>query len=80
MLQSLTANMKQVIHHGYVITVTTNSEKGVWRAHAIVRWDKGKFELDGEAGFPTEREAENHALELGKHWVNNQRQRLQGLS
>jgi hypothetical protein len=70
--------MKQFIHHGYVITVTANNERGVWRAHAIIRWDKGKFELHGEVRFPTEMEAENHAVESGKHWVNNQLQRLQG--
>jgi hypothetical protein len=69
--------MKQVIHHGYVITVTANNEKGVWRAHAIISWDVGKFDLFDEVCFPTEMEAENHAVGLGKHWVNNRLQRMQ---
>jgi hypothetical protein len=72
--------MKQVIHHGRVITVIANNEKGLWGAHAVIRWETGKFELHGERRFPTEMEAENDAIESGKRWVNNQRQRLQGLS
>jgi len=70
--------MKHVIHHGYVITVTTNNEKGVWRGHAIITWDEGKSDLHDKVCFPTEMEAEEHAAELGKHWVNNHLQRMQG--
>jgi hypothetical protein len=68
--------MKQVIHHGYVITVTANNEKRVWRGHAIITWDERKFSLQDPVCFPTEMEAEEHAVELGKHWVNNH---LQGM-
>jgi len=55
-------------------------EKGVWRGHAIINWDKGKFDLHDEVCFPTEMEAEEHAVELAKHWVNNHLQRMQGSS
>jgi hypothetical protein len=68
----------KLIHHAYVITVTANHEKGVWRAHAIITWDRGKFELHDDVCFPTKVEAENHAVELAKHWVNNHLQRMQG--
>jgi hypothetical protein len=72
--------MKHVLHHGYAITVTANNEEGIWRAHAIITWDGGKFELHDEVCFTTEMEAEEHAVELGKHWVNNRLQRMQGSS
>ncbi|HXV84782.1 MAG TPA: hypothetical protein VEG60_33460 [Candidatus Binatia bacterium] len=70
--------MKHIVYHGYVITVTANNDKSFWRARAIIIWDKGKFELHGEVGFPTEMEAEENGLELGKHWVNNHLQSMQG--
>jgi hypothetical protein len=68
--------MNRVIHHGYVITVTANNEKMLWRGHAIITWKQGKFNLYDPVCFPTEMEAEEHAVELGKHWVNNH---LQGM-
>ncbi len=40
--------MKQLTHHGYAVTVTANNDTGLWRAHAIITWDKGKFEMDDE--------------------------------
>ena len=71
--------MKSVIHHGYVITVTANNEKGVWRGHEIINWDEGKFDIYDEVCFTIEIDAEGHAVELGKHWVNNLLQRMQVL-
>jgi hypothetical protein len=71
--------MKHLIHHGYLITIAANNEKGVWRGHAIINWDKGKFDLHDEVCFPTEMEAEEHAVELVKHWVNNRIQSMQRL-
>jgi hypothetical protein len=68
--------MTHVIHHGYVIMVTANNEKRVWRGHAIITWEQRKFDLHDPVCFPTEMEAEEHAVELGKHWVNNH---LQGM-
>jgi hypothetical protein len=70
--------MKHLIHHGYVITVTAISEKGVWGAQANITWGEGKFDLDDEGRFPSQMEAENHAVESGKHWVNNHLQSMQG--
>jgi hypothetical protein len=70
--------MKHLIHHGYLVTITANNEKGVWRGHAIINWDQGKFNLHDEVCFPTEMEAEEHAVELAKHGVNNHLQKMQG--
>jgi hypothetical protein len=63
--------MKHVVHHGYAITVTAHNEKGMWRARAIITWDEGKIELHDEVSFTTQLKALEHAIELGKHWVNN---------
>ena len=63
--------MKHVSYLGYVITGTANNEKNNWRSHVIVSWYAGKFDLHDEASFTTETEAEEHAIQLGKHWVNN---------
>jgi hypothetical protein len=46
---------------------------------ALAQSDKGKFDLHDEVCFPTEMEAEEHAVELGKHWVNNRIQSTQRL-
>ena len=70
--------MKHVSYNGYVITVTANNEKGTWRSHVIITWYAGKFDLHDEVSFTTEMEAEEHAVESGKHWVNNRLQILKG--
>jgi hypothetical protein len=70
--------MKHVSYNGYVITVTANNEKGTWRSHVIITWYEGEFDLHDEVCFTTESKAEEHAIELGKHWVNNRLQRMQG--
>jgi hypothetical protein len=44
----------------------------------IITWYAGKFDLHDEAYFTTAIEAEEHAVELGKHWVNNRIETLQG--
>ena len=72
--------MKHVSHNGYVITVTANNEKGTWRSHVIITWYAGKFDLHDEVCFTTEMEAEEHAVESGKHWVNNRLQILKASS
>jgi hypothetical protein len=38
-----------------------------------------KIALHDEVCFTTEMEAENHVIELGKHWVNNRLQGMQGV-
>jgi hypothetical protein len=70
--------MKHVSYLGYVITVTAKSENGTWRSHVIVTWYAGKYVLLDEVCFTTDMEAQEHAIELGKHWVNNRIQTLQG--
>ena len=72
--------MKHVSYNGYVITVTANNEKNTWQSHVIVTWYAGKFDLHDEVCFTTEMEAEEHAVESGKHWVNNRLQILKGSS
>ena len=69
--------MKHVSYLGYVITVTAKSENGTWRSHVIITCYAGKFDLHDEASFTTEMKAEEHAIELGKHWVNNRLQSMQ---
>jgi len=49
----------------------------MWRAHVIITWYAGKFDLHDEACFTTEMEAKEHAIELGRHWVNNRIQSMQ---
>jgi hypothetical protein len=44
----------------------------------ITTWYAGKFDLHDEVCFTTEMEAEKHGIELGKHWVNNRLQSMQG--
>ena len=70
--------MKHLIYHGYLITITANHESGIWRAHALINRDKATFDLHDEICFPTEIEAEEYAVDLAKHWVNNHRQKMQG--
>ena len=70
--------MKQISYVGYVITVTAKSEKSTWRSRATITWYAGKFEIYDDLTFITEREAEEHAIELGKHWVNNHLQSMKG--
>jgi hypothetical protein len=70
--------MKHVSYLSYVVTVTANNEKGMWRSHVIITWYAGKFEVHDEGTFTTETEAEEHAIQLGKDWVNNRLQSMQG--
>ena len=69
--------MKHVSYLNYVITVAANNEKGIRRSHVIITWYAGKFEVHDEVTFTTETEAEEHAIQLGKHWVNNRLQSIQ---
>jgi hypothetical protein len=69
--------MKHVSYRDYVIAVTASNEEGMWRGQMIITWYAGKFALHDEVCFTTEMEAENHAIELGKHWVNNRIQSMQ---
>ena len=68
--------MIHVSYKDYVITVTANNENGTWRSHVIISWYAGKFGSHDEVCFTTKIEAEEHAIELGKHWVNNRLQSM----
>jgi hypothetical protein len=74
--------MKRILHHGYTIKATANSDGGTWRSLACISLARGPriVELQDERRFTTEAEAEDHALRLGKHWVNNRLQRMQKCS
>ena len=69
--------MKHVSYLSYVVTVTANNKKGMWRSHVIITWYAGKFKVHDEVTFTTETEAEEHAIQLGKDWVNNRLQSIQ---
>jgi hypothetical protein len=69
--------MKHVSYKDYVITVANAKENKTWRSHVSITWYTGKFDLHDEFWFTTEIEAEEHGVELGKHWVNNRIQSLQ---
>ena len=73
----LLLKMKHVSYKDFVITVATINENGTWRSHVTITWYAGKFDLYDEAYFTTEMEAEEHAVELGKHWVNNRIKSMQ---
>ena len=76
--EQIDRKMKHVSYLDYVITGTANNEKSTWRSHVIITWYAGKFDLHDEASFTTETEAEEHAIQLGKHWVNNRLQSIRG--
>ena len=71
--------MKRIVHHGYTVKATARSEGVKWRSTACISLARGPriVELQDEERFTTEAEAEDHALGLGKQWVNNRLQRMQ---
>ena len=71
--------MKQVSYKNYIIRVANAKDNRNWRCHVTISWDAGKFDLHDEVYFTTEIEAEEHGVELGKHWVNNRIQCMQRL-
>lgn len=73
--------MKQILHYGYIVIGTAKDAGGGWRPHAHVVWgeQQRKVELKAEDCFTTKSQAEENALRLGKHWVNNHLQSLQPL-
>jgi hypothetical protein len=74
--------MKQVLHHGHTIVGRAKNIAGLWQPCAYVYWGasgKHKIELEDENGFTNRQEAEDYALRLGTHWVNNRLQTSQRL-
>ena len=71
--------MKHLLFRAYTITATTQKDGALWRSHVVISWESGqhKKDLQDEKCFKTRREAEQHAFELGKHWVNNHLQVMQ---
>jgi len=66
--------MKEIVYHGYTITAIVSNGGTGWLPHARISWGQQEFTLDVPEYFTSQLEAENHALALGKHWVNNHRQ------
>jgi hypothetical protein len=73
--------MKKIVHHGYTVIGTARATSGSWQphAHVVSREQQRKVKLKAEDYFTTKGEAEENALRLGKHWVNNHLQSLQPL-
>jgi hypothetical protein len=71
--------MKQISYKNYIIRVANAKENRSWRSHVTISWYAGKFDLHDEVSFTTEIAAEEHGVELGKHWVNNRIQYMQRL-
>ena len=74
----LMLHMKQVSYRGYAIRATAKKENLSWRSHVVISWYAGKSEIYDDVTISIESEAEQRALELGKHWVNNHLQSMQG--
>jgi hypothetical protein len=73
--------MKESLYRGYRIIATAQKEGRVWRSHARISLLRGRRRAtklrDDETLFDSERDAEEHAMRLGHHWVNGQLQRKQ---
>jgi hypothetical protein len=68
--------MRLVLYHRYMLTgMARPDRRGSW--HPVVsvsRNGQEEFTLEHSAGFSGESEAENYAIGIGKHWVNNRLQ------
>jgi hypothetical protein len=74
--------MKESLYRGFRIIAMAQKEGRVWRSYARVSLLRGRrtTDLKDEKFFDSEHDAEEHALRLGHHWVNNRLQRKQRLS
>jgi hypothetical protein len=69
--------MRFVLYYGYMLTgMAYNAKPGLWRPFVRVSGGRQEEELtlQDRISFSSEREAEEHAIGLGKHWVNNRLQ------
>lgn len=67
-------NTKEVLYHGYTVTaLIIESATGSWQSACRVSWSRGRQELTLHdlASFTNQNAAVNHALKLGKQWVDN---------
>ena len=69
--------MKGIVYRDYHIVglAQLNQRTGYWLPRVRVLWREAgkeqKFELDGPAArFRTQEEAEDHAISMGKDWVD----------
>lgn len=65
--------MKQTLYRGYTITGTAKNQQGTWQPYVRISWPLGKrtVDLHEPTSSSTQEEAEEIAVRLGKHWVNN---------
>ena len=74
--------MKQLLHHDHTIIAGAKNIAGLWHPCAYVYWGgsgKHEIELKDENGFTNQKEAEDYALRLATHWINNRLQASQPL-
>jgi hypothetical protein len=66
--------VKQIYLSGYTITAVAVPDQREWCSQAAVSWQQQRrhhtAKLEFTSRFPTEDEAEEHALTLGRDWVN----------
>jgi hypothetical protein len=69
--------MQEISYHGYRIVAIGQKEGRVWRSRAIITIPAGRRiqRQNQEAIFESKDDAEEDALRLGQHWVNNRLQR-----
>jgi hypothetical protein len=69
--------MRFVLYYQYVLTgMACKAKPGLWRPFVRVSGagDQQELTLEDSIYFGSEREAEEYAILLGKHWVNNRLQ------
>ena len=73
--------MKKILHYGFTVIGTARAASGSWRPQAHVIWGEQpqKVKLKAEDRFTIKSQAEETAVRLGKHWVNNYLQSMQRL-
>ena len=64
--------MTRVLYFGYRIIAIAQKTGAVWQSRARVSGlRRGRqIELYDESSFTSEREAENHAITIGRYWVD----------
>jgi hypothetical protein len=69
--------MRKISYHDYMICARAlTRDHVVWTAQVRISKGSEEITLHEPRQFATEREAENHAIAMGKHWVNNRLQTL----
>jgi hypothetical protein len=66
--------MRLVLYYGYILTgVAQNNGPASWRPHVRIACSSGQqeFTMEDAGCFTSQRAAEDYAIGMGKHWVNN---------